>query len=134
MRIHVTHGIDDLANDLAAIPGRAVKDMRDTVRQAAIVGNTVARDNARRTSGKHGKHYPKAFTWEMSSFYGFGGGTFQAEYGPDAARPQGSMATGFERGSRNQTSPHNDLANSADLMGPAFQGEVRRLPEKWFWQ
>lgn len=130
MRIRVTHGIDDLANDLAGIPAKAVRDMKATVRQAAITGNTVARDNARRSSGAHGKHYPKAFTWETSSFYGFGGGAFVAEYGPEVGRPQGGMS--FERGSRNQP-PHNDLAKSADLMGPAFQGEVRRLPDRWFW-
>lgn len=50
--------------------------MKATVREATIVGNTVARDNAKRTSGTHGKHYPKSFTWETSSFSGFGGGEF----------------------------------------------------------
>lgn len=130
MRIVVEHSIGDLADDMASIAVRAVKDMRATVREAVIVGNTVAKDNARRTAGKHGKHYPRAMSWEMTSFYGFGGGTIVGEYGPESGKPQGDMS--FEGGSRNQP-PHNDLAKSADLIAPAFLGEVRRLPERWFW-
>ncbi len=129
MRIKVTHDIDDLASDLRKIPVMVVKDMRSVVRQAAITGNTVARDNARRTSGAHGKHYPKAFTWEMRNGL-FGGASFVAEYGPDVARPQGGMS--FEFGSRNQP-PHLDLAKSADLIGPAFAQEVRGKVDNWFW-
>jgi hypothetical protein len=64
------------------------------------------------------------------TFAGFGSTVIQGEYGPDIAHPQGGMS--FEGGSRNQP-PHNDLAKSADLIGPAFQGEVHRLPDKWFW-
>lgn len=128
--VRVLHSIDDLADDLRAIAVKAPKDMKATVRQAAIVGNTVAKDNAKRTAGRHGKHYPKAFTWETSSFVGFGGATYQAEYGPDIARPQGGMS--FEYGSRNQK-PHLDLAKSADLIGPTFAQEVRGLPDGWFW-
>lgn len=130
MKVRVQHTIGDLASDLRKIPAMAVRDMKKTVRQAAIVGNTVAKDNARRTAGKHGKHYPKSFTWETASFYGFGGGEFVAIYGPDAARPQGGMS--FEHGSRNQP-PHLDLNKSADLIGPSFAQEVRQLPDGWFW-
>lgn len=129
-RIRVIHGIDDLASDMAKIPPMAAKDMKATVRQAAIVGNTLARDNARRSAGAHGKHYPKAFTWETGSFFGFGGGAFTAEYGPEIGRPQGGMS--FEFGSRNQK-PHLDLARSADIMGGSLAQEVRGLPDKWFW-
>lgn len=131
MRIRVEHDIDALATDLRAIVPSAVKDMRATIREAARVGNTVARDNARRTAGGHGKLYPKAFSWESASWYGFGAGVFTAEYGPDSAKPQGGMS--FEHGSRNQP-PHNDLAKSADLIGPAFAQEVAKLADDWFWR
>jgi hypothetical protein len=131
MKIRVDHDIDDLANDLAGIVPRAIRDLRSTVRQAAIVGNTVAKDNARRTAGKHAKLYPRTFSWEMATFYGFGGGEIVAEYGPEA-HGQGLLASYLEHGTRNNP-PHNDLAKSADLMGPALQGEVRRLPDRWFW-
>lgn len=130
MKVRVIHGIDDLAKDLRQVAVRAPRDMRAVVREGAMVGNSVARDNARRTAGSHGKHYHKAFSWELSSYYGFGGGSIVGEYGPDASKPQGGMS--FEGGSRNQPA-HNDLAKSADLIAPAFFREVRELPDRWFW-
>lgn len=128
MRVRVIGGVGDLASDLKGIVRKVPGDLRKTVREGARVGNTVARDYARESSGSHGKHYPKAFSSEMV-LHGLGG-LYAAEYGPDEAKPQGGMS--FERGSRNQP-PHNDLAKSADLMGPALAGEVRRLPAGWFW-
>lgn len=133
MSIHVEHsGITDLASDLRKIPPMAVKDMHGIVKDAARIGGMEARANARRTAGEHGKHYPSSITWDRSasSFYGFGGGSISAEYGPDSGRPQGGMS--FEHGSRNQP-PHNDLAKSADLVGPALAGEVRSALDDWFW-
>lgn len=130
-RIRFSHDIGDLANDLARIPGMARRDIKSTVHRAAVVGNSVARDNARRSSGTHGKRYPNAMTWQTNSYDApGGGGAYQAEWGPEIGRPQGGMS--FEGGSRNQP-PHNDLAKSADLMGPAFAGEIRNLPDNWFW-
>jgi hypothetical protein len=38
----------------------------------------------------------------------------------------------FEGGSRNQP-PHNDLAKSADIMGPKLELKVNLLPDRWFW-
>ena len=122
----VTHSIDGLARDCRTIAVRARKDMTATVREGLKVGNTVARDNAKRTAGTHGKLYPRAFSVEM-----YAGGTLIAgEYGPDAAMPQGGMS--FEGGSRNQP-PHLDMAKSADLIGYPFAEAVGRLPDKWFW-
>lgn len=128
MRVRVIGGVGDLASDLKGIVRKVPGDLRKTVRHGAQVGNTVARDLARESSGSHGKHYPRSFSSEMK-VHGLGG-FYAAEYGPDEAKPQGGMS--FERGSRNQP-PHNDLAKSADLMGPALAGEVRRLPAGWFW-
>lgn len=129
--IRVTHDIDDLANDMASIARGARKDMVDVVREGIRVGASVARDNAKRTAGAHGKHYPKSITSEMHGIVSFGGAAgISGEYGPDSAKPQGGMS--FERGSRNQP-PHLDLARSADLIGPSFGQEVSRLPGKWFW-
>lgn len=129
--IRVIHNIDDLANDLAGIARKAPKDMNDTVREGIKVGNSVARDFAKRSAGKHGKHYHRAFTTEMRKPYASVDSVVHSgEYGPDISRPQGGMS--FERGSRNQK-PHLDLARSADMIGPALAGEVRRLPDRWFW-
>lgn len=130
-QVNVRHNIGRLAADMADIPARARVDMRTTVRDGVKTGNSVAVENAKRSEGAHGKHYHRAFSWEMRpTFSGFGTTIFSGEYGPDISKPQGEMS--FEGGSRNQK-PHLDVARSFDLIGPAFVGEVRRLPDRWFW-
>ncbi len=130
-RVRVIHGIDDLASDMAGIARGARRDMVKVVREGIKVGATVARDNAKRTAGEHGKHYPRSITSEMHGIVEFGGSAgISGEYGPDPALPQGGMS--FEGGSRNQP-PHNDLAKSFDLIAPAFAGEVSRTVDGWFW-
>ncbi|GAB3988869.1 hypothetical protein [Nocardioides marmoraquaticus] len=124
-------GIERLQDDLRTIARRSVTDSRALMRRAGMVGNTVAKDSARRTAGDHGKRYPNAFTHESGGGVGFGGAGFWAQYGPDASRPQGGMD--FEHGPGPQTSPHLNLAKSADLMGPVLQREVRDMVDGWFW-
>jgi hypothetical protein len=119
-----------LAADMADIPPRAKVDMRDTVREGVKVGNTVAKDFARVSSGQTGKLYPRSFSSQMNRGGGLFGNVISGEYGPVSASPQGGMS--FEFGSRNQK-PHLDLNRSADLIGPSFAQEVSRLPDKWFW-
>lgn len=126
--VRVRHNIHDLARDLAAIPPRAVKDIIGTLREGARVGGMLARENARRSSGKHGKHYPRSITWDRAIGGAFG--VYTAEYGPDLAKPQGNMS--FEYGSRNQK-PHLDLARSADVTGAATARDIREKSEDWFW-
>ena len=123
-----TKGLDELAADMAAIPPRAMKDMISTVREGIKTGNVLARDFARRSSGSHGKLYPRAFSAEMKLYGALG--LIAGEYGPDESRPQGGMS--FEYGSRNQK-PHLDLARSADVIGGAFAREVREKIDGWFW-
>lgn len=131
MRVRVSNTLDDLASDLRKIAVTARRDMAETVRDGIRAGATEARTLARRSAGAHGKHYHKAITTEMKPLQGFGDvGIVSGEYGPDISEPQGGMS--FERGSRNQP-PHNDLAKSADLIGPSFGQEVSRLPDRWFW-
>lgn len=130
MRVHVTHGIDDLASDLADIATRVKPDMRGVVRDGIRVGADLAKANAKRTAGSHGKRYPSSITSEMHSGLGLFGNTISGEYGPDASRPQGGMS--FEYGSRNQP-PHLDLARSADVVGPSFGRSVRDQIDEWFW-
>lgn len=131
MRIRVTHNIDDLANDLAAIAKRVRPDMREVVREGIKAGNELAQGYARTNSGTHGKHYPRAFSAEMHRGLGLFGNTISGEYGPDIAKKQGGMA--FEDGPGPQTRPHNNLRKSADLIGPQFVNEVDRIVAGWFW-
>lgn len=131
MRVTITSTLEYLESDLKHLAAQTRKDMRDVVREGIKVGNTVAKDNARRSAGRHGKHYHRAFSAEMhADFHGFGTSVFSGEYGPDISKPQGEMS--FERGSRNQP-PHLDLARSADVVGPAFAKKVSQLPDRWFW-
>lgn len=126
----VHHDIGDLADDLASIARRVKPDMRGVVKDGIRVGRDLARANAKRTAGAHGKHYPKAITDEMGGGLGLFGNTISGEYGPDSALPQGGMS--FEHGSRNQP-PHNDLAKSADIVGPSFLRSVDDQVREWFW-
>lgn len=123
MSIHVTHSLGDLEADLRTIATTAPLRMRDVVRDNLRNGNRIARANAKRSAGAHGKHYHKAFSTEMT-------GPTTGEYGPDSAMPQGGMS--FERGSRNQP-PHLDLARSADIIGPAFSKGVQDMLDHLFW-
>lgn len=128
--VRVRHSLGDLAADMAAIPPRARVAMRGVVRDGIRAGNLVAKENARRSAGRAGKHYHKAFTSEMRAGLGLFGNTISGEYGPDIARPQGGMS--FEFGSRNQK-PHLDLARSADLIGPSFGREALDAVDRLFW-
>lgn len=129
MKITVTHTLDGLERDFRRIPPAAKKDMREVTRTAARLGNEEAKRFAQRSAGEHGKHYHRAFTWEGRGSL-FGGAGYSAEYGPVVGRPQGGMS--FEGGSRNQP-PHNDLAKSADFIGPVFAKEVGDRIGRWFW-
>lgn len=122
MRVRVRHRIDRLADDYANLPPRAAEGMARLVRENADLGRDLARALARESAGAHGKHYHKAITSE-------GTGMFEAEFGPDEAKPQGGMS--FERGSRNQP-PHNDLAQAADAVLPAMAADVRKLITRLF--
>lgn len=121
--IRVTHTLRDFQSDQEGVAERSVRDMRDVVSDNLKAGNTLAKASAKRTAGKHGKHYHRAFGWEMT-------GLTEGEYGPDSTMPQGDMS--FERGSRNQP-PHLDLAKSADAIRLKFAADVARLPDRWFW-
>lgn len=123
MRVRVISGIDDLESDMRHIAVESPKDMAEVVRTSAEAGQRYARSFAKRSAGRHGKHYPNSITAEPL-------GPLAWEYGPDASLPQGGMS--FEHGSRNQP-PHLDLAKSADIIGPRFARAVAKLPDRWFW-
>lgn len=121
--IHVTHSLGDLKADLRTIATRAPGDMHRVIDRNGHEGNRAAAQRAKRTAGAHGRHYHRAFSWEMT-------GPTTGEFGPDSEMPQGGMS--FERGSRNQPW-HGDLALTADVVGPKVAAEVRGLLDDWFW-
>lgn len=92
----------ELASDLGQQSAKVARVLFDVYAQE---GETYAKDwadNARETSGEHGKHYPNSITSETRVALGI-----HVETGPDSAMKQGGMGRGFELGSVNQP-PHLD--------------------------
>lgn len=105
-----------MAADLAQVGARSVPAMRVVM---ADVGSAFARewaDNARETSGEHGKWYPDSIDSELV----FDVTGISVEVGPNAAKKQGAMGRGFEFGSQNQA-PHLDGLRALD--GVAVRAE-----------
>lgn len=124
MGVHFVHNMADLEADLVYIAKAFKPKAAAEVRDVARAGNRVGKSNARRSAGKHGKHYHKAFSAERRSALSW-------EWGPDSALPQGGMS--FERGSRNQP-PHHDIAKAADLHGaPQLARRMHRVFDDLFW-
>ena len=116
--------IGDLERDLRTIAVEFKPRMAVEVRGVSMDGNKAAKRHAKRSAGRHGKHYSNAFSEEAHT-------PLLREWGPDAAMPQGGMS--FERGSRNQP-PHHDIAQAADLHGADdLQRRVRLVLDRLFW-
>ena len=132
MRVKVHHTLELLEADMREIVRKAPRELNGLIREGIKVGNSVAKDFARKSSGRHGKLYPRSFSTNMNRPAHFSGlvSIYSGEYGPDISMPQGGMS--FEGGSRQQK-PHLDLARSSDIIGPALAGEVRRTVGGWFW-
>lgn len=111
-----TSEVKALARDLTRASTRTVRLGDRVLDDAADDLQRRWRQNARRTAGRHGRHYPNAITAERV-------GPLTYEVGPESARPQGGMS--FEYGSRNQP-PHLDGNRAADV---AFPRTERRLAE-----
>ena len=130
-KINVRGGVNDLIADFGKIRTEAPRALSGVVRDGIKAGTVLAKDNARRSAGSHGKRYPAAITSQMRTPYRYGAGAiYHGEYGPDISRPQGGMS--FEYGSRNQK-PHMDLNRSADIIGPRFPTEVADAIDRLFW-
>ena len=124
MAVRIYHSLDDLERDLKTVAVSFKPRAAEQVRDVARDGNKVGRSNARRSSGAHGKHYPKAFSAERIT-------PLSWEWGPDAAKPQGGMS--FEHGSRNQP-PHHDIARAADIHGAHdLAARLDRVLDRLFW-
>lgn len=120
MRISVTHGIGDLAADLARIPVKADAAFPNVVRSNAAKGNRIAQGLAREKAGPHGQNYWKRLTSEMT-------GPLSAEYGPEGIPKSDFLGVGFRHG------VNLDLPNSADIIGPAFADDVLDTAAGLFW-
>lgn len=107
--------LEDFAAALKVASSGVGRVLDKAASDTANKGNRIARDNARRSSGTHGKWYPKRFSVDKL-------GEAIYVYGPKG-RPQGEMS--FEYGSRNQR-PHLDVNRSADVIEHEFTQRVAR--------
>lgn len=108
-----------LAGDMAKVGPKAVPALRATMGAAGEAFAQAWSDNARETSGEHGKHYPNSIDSELV----FNLGGVSVDVGPNASKPQGSMGRGFEFGSRNQP-PHLDGLRALDGMQKRVESMV----------
>lgn len=119
MKVRVTHGVGDLANDLAAIPVEFARKAPGVVAKNAREGNKIAQRLARERSGPHGKNYWKRLSAEAID-------PLSWEYGPhDGGTPVGA---GYRT-----DGPNLDLPNSADLIGPKLSRDLGSLVDGLFW-
>lgn len=105
-----------LAADLSAVSRKMVVPMRSVFKES---GDLLAKEwanNARATSGTHGKHYPNSIDADLT----FSLGNIEAEVGPNSGKPQGVMGRGFEFGSVNQP-PHLDGLKAVDKLEPLVE-------------
>ena len=132
--ISVSHGIGDLAADLRTIARKAPAELNGVVRENIRAGNELAKSYARTANGprSHSKRYPGTFTAAMSKgFRGALSSVYSGEYGPLAVG-QGQLAHILEQG-EGSNAPQNNLAKSADIIGPAFAHDAGRKADSLFW-
>ena len=113
-----TSELKALSADLGKISGATTKAMYGVFKEGAEDLRDQWRENARETSGAHGRHYPKSITYDVNP-----GLNIEFEVGPDPRLKQGSMGPGFEYGSVNQP-PHLDGQRAADQVVPKIAQRV----------
>lgn len=129
--MRVTHTLDDLANDMAAVTRKTATEPVKIVSKHVRMGAGLARKFATKTAGEHGKLYPLSIGSDMDvDTLGGSLSAISGEWGPDSSMQQGGMS--FEFGSRNQP-PHGDIAKSADIVVPKFYGAVDDFLDELFW-
>lgn len=106
----------DLAADFQKAAAEATPALRAVVQEGMSDIKDGWQENARATSGAHGKHYPNSITYETRAL----AGGVVGEVGPDSSKPQGVMGPGFEFGSRNQP-PHLDGLKAVDSEAPQME-------------
>lgn len=120
MRVKVTDGINDLANDLAGITTSVLPGLRGVVSDARRSTERNAKRFAREKAGIHGERYYKRITSEMT-------GPLSAEVGPTGVPKTEFVGAGFRHG------VNTDLPRAADIAGPEMAAGVRRKLDGWFW-
>lgn len=112
-----TREVGKLAADIEKAPVSSLRRLQRVVDHDASELTDLAKANARRSAGKHGKWYPGSIGYDLTD------GDLTAVIGPDVNDPKGQGGMSFEYGSRNQK-PHLDLNRAMDVIGPKFERDV----------
>lgn len=118
--VRVTHSIDDLASDLAAIPARMVAEGSKVVAKNVRAGTRLSQKIAKAEAGPHGKDYYKRIDGEMT-------GLLEGEFGPWG--PPKSRFVGVS----GSAGAMRDLDKTADILGPRFADEAGAMLDGLFW-
>lgn len=114
--------IRQLAVDLSEVTAKMVVPMRTVFKESGDLLAQEWANNARATSGVHGKHYPNSIDAELVLSVG-GGFGIAVDVGPNSDKRQGAMGRGFEFGSRNQP-PHLDGLKAVDKLEPLVEKAI----------
>lgn len=123
--LNVDFDDEGLAEAFARAPEEMGRGLLDAVEKSAAKLQQDWRTGARRSSGRHGKHYPSSITHDVSVTEG----SVYADIGPEVSRLQGRMGKGFEYGSVHQP-PHMDGASAFARNAQPFQSAVQDAIDK----
>lgn len=112
-----------LERHLARSIPRVRKEARQVTMRGAVNVKNNWRANARASSGKHAKHYPRAVGFDFAAY---GPDLWMATIGPDKAGPQGALGNLLEYGSV-KNPPHNDGGRALDAEMPQFLAQMELL-------
>lgn len=100
----------ELAKDFGNAPRKVAAALYDAYESSGEAFAQDWADNARETSGTHGKWYPDSIDHETRVALGI-----YLEVGPNSSKKQGGMGRGFEFGGPNQPA-HLDGARALPIM------------------
>lgn len=112
-----------LERHLARSIPRVRKDARAVTMRGAVNVKNNWRANARATSGKHARHYPRTVGFDFAAY---GRDLFMATIGPDKAGVQGPLGAILEYGSV-KNPPHNDGGRALATELPQFLAQMELL-------
>lgn len=119
MSISISVNGAQITREFEVVGKRAFNDVKAAVEDSAVETRDLWRQLATVSSGKHGKHYPKAIDYKMVPSFS----AIVAEVAPDPSKRQGGMS--FEEGSRNQP-PHPDSVTTMTAMEPKIVKRIDR--------
>ncbi len=115
-----------LERHLARVVPQARRDTRAVVMRGAVNIKNGWKTNARATSGRHARHYPRTVGFDIAAL---GPDLWMATIGPDKSAVQGALGNLLEYGSV-QNPPHNDGGRALAAELPAFEAQLALIADR----